>query len=78
MIADKTKAPLKIRGRKRLALEKKRLAGKASVEESVEETTIVEQCDERGIPKLKPRKVTKGKFAHRQGPLFDIKANRRR
>jgi hypothetical protein len=65
MIADGTKPPIKIRGRKRLRMEKRRLAGKVSAgaAEQPEEMDIVEE----GIPKLKPRKVTKGKFAHRQG-----------
>jgi len=65
MIADGTKPPIKIRGRKRLRMEKRRLAGKVSAKstEQPEEMDIVEE----GIPKLKVRKVTKGKFAHRQG-----------
>jgi len=65
MIADGTKPPVKIRGRKRLRMEKRRLAGKTaeSTEQPPEDMDLVED----GIPKLKPRKVTKGKFAHRQG-----------
>ena len=65
MVADGTKPPIKIRGQKRLRMEKRRLAGKVSVglTEQPEEMDIVEE----GIPKLKPRKVTEGKFAHRQG-----------
>ena len=65
MIADGTKPHIKIRGQKRLRMEKKRLAGKVSAKstEQPEEMDIVEE----GIPKLKMRKVTKGKFAHRQG-----------
>jgi hypothetical protein len=65
MIADGTKPRIKIRGQKRLRMEKRRLAGKVSAKSTAqpEEMDIVEE----GIPKLKVRKVTKGKFAHRQG-----------
>ena len=65
MIADGTKPSVKIRGRKRLRMEKRRLAGKP-VSEQPEEMAIDEP---EAIPKLKPRKVVKGKFAHRQGDL---------
>jgi len=78
MISDGTKAPSKVRGRRRLAMEKKRLSGKASAEPSrVEEMTVDEELDEQEIPRLKPRKVTKGKFAHRQGCLINLNADSR-
>ena len=64
MIADGTKPSVKIRGRKRLRMEKRRLAGKSESEQQPEEMAIDEPD---AIPKLKPRKVVKGKFAHRQG-----------
>ena len=63
MIADRTKPAPKIRGRKRLRMEKRRLTGKSIAVEKEEEMVIEDEV----IPKLKPRKVTKGKFAHRQG-----------
>lgn len=66
MIADGTKPPDKIRGRKRLRMEKRRLAGK-SVAKQGEEKMDLDEDDHKLFPKLKPRKVTKGKFAHRQG-----------
>jgi hypothetical protein len=66
MAADGTKAPVKIRGRRRLKMEKLRLRGKTSdAAEPVEEMLVDDEVDD--FPKLKPRKVTKGKFAHRQG-----------
>jgi len=69
MIADGTKERSKIRGRKRLAMEKKRLARKSDQPEqqASDDMSLETELDETGIPKLKPRKVTKGKFAHRQG-----------
>ena len=65
MTSDGTKKPAKPRGRVRLAMEKKRLAKKSSTQ-VVEEMQLDEQLIEEGIPKLKPRKVTKGKFINRQ------------
>jgi hypothetical protein len=66
MIADGTKHAVKIRGRRRLKMEKLRLGGKTTdTAEPVEEMLVDDEVD--GVPKLKPRKVTKGKFAHRQG-----------
>jgi ribonuclease P/MRP protein subunit POP1 len=64
MIADGTKPSVKIHGRKRLRMEKRRLAGKSQSEQQPEEMAV-DELD--AIPKLKPRKVVKGKFAHRQG-----------
>jgi ribonuclease P/MRP protein subunit POP1 len=66
MIADGTKPTAKIRGSKRLRTEKRRLTGKSSENKEGEDMVIDEELDQ-GVPKLKPRKVTKGKFAHRQG-----------
>ena len=66
MIADGTKPTAKIRGSKRLRMEKRRLTGKSSVNKEGEDMVMDEESDQ-GVPKLKPRKVTKGKFAHRQG-----------
>jgi hypothetical protein len=63
MIADGTKPSIKTRGRKRLRMEKRRLTGK-SLPTEPEEMVLDEQ---ETIPRLKPRKVTKGKFARRQG-----------
>ncbi len=63
MIADGTKSSVKIRGRKRLRMEKRRLTRKARPEEP--EQMVVDEL--HSIPKLKLRKVVKGKFAHRQG-----------
>jgi len=62
MIADGTKPSVKIRGRKRLRVEKRRLTKPGQEIEISQEMDI-----EEGIPKLKPRKVTKGKYANRQG-----------
>jgi hypothetical protein len=72
MIADGTKSTAKIRGPKRLRMEKRRLAGKssASVDVEAEAMVIDDEVDDKGVPKLKPRKVTKGKFAYRQGLLL--------
>ena len=67
MIADGTKPPVKTRGRRRLQMEKRRLAGKSQPTEQPEDMAVDGEADEMGIPKLKPRKVTKGKFARRQG-----------
>lgn len=67
MLADGTKAPKPVRGRKRLRMEKRRLQGKDKTTEEGEEMAADEQLEGGSIPKLKPRKVTKGKFAHRQG-----------
>jgi ribonuclease P/MRP protein subunit POP1 len=69
MIADGTKPAAKIRGSKRLRMEKRRLAGKSSASVDVEGEAMVidEEVDDKEVPKLKPRKVTKGKFAYRQG-----------
>jgi hypothetical protein len=64
MITDGTKPSVKIHGRKRLRMEKRRLAGKSQSEQQPEKMAI-DQPD--AIPKLRPRKVVKGKFAHRQG-----------
>jgi hypothetical protein len=61
MIADGTKSPSKISGRKRLKMEWKRLS-RNSIPEKSEDMEETEK-----VPKLKPRKVIKGKFAHRQG-----------
>ena len=63
MIADGTKAPSKIRGTKRLRMEKRRLYKRSVGDESM----IIDEEETARVPKLKPRKVTKGKFAHRQG-----------
>src|SRR5437667_12278319 len=60
MIADGTKPPVKIRGRKRLPMDKRGPLGRKSQSEQPTEMEV----DEREIiPKLKPKKVTKGKFA---------------
>jgi|SRR5579862_8650403 len=79
MLADGTKAPTKVRGRQRLAMEIKRLAGKISKKEQkpFEEMTLGEELDDQEIPKLKPRKVTAGKFAHRQGSTIYAMTNTR-
>jgi ribonuclease P/MRP protein subunit POP1 len=66
MISDGTKPPDKIRGRKRLRMEKRRLIKKSGAEQG-EEKMDLDEDDNQLIPKLKPLKVTKGKFAHRQG-----------
>jgi hypothetical protein len=66
MIADGTKPPAKIRGRRRLRMEKRRLSGKSLAADQSAEMDI-DQEEPGNIPKLKPRKVVKGKFAHRQG-----------
>jgi hypothetical protein len=69
MLADGTKAYVKIRGPKRLRMEKRRLAGKSTTRPGQpEEMDIVEE----GVPKLKPRKVIKGKFAYRQGNVNTV------
>jgi len=76
MVADGTKPASKPRGRVRLAMEKKRLAAK-SVKQVIDDTAMEMDVDVEvdadvdtevdGLaPKLKPRKVTKGKFANRQ------------
>jgi hypothetical protein len=65
MVADGTKQPVKIRGRRRLEMEKNRLARKHTDTAEPVEDMLVD--NKSGVPKLKPRKVTKGKFAHRQG-----------
>jgi len=70
MLADGTKAAKPIRGRKRLRMEKRRLQGKNGQPDKGGEETVIDDAkvQEGSIPKLKPRKVTKGKFANRQGP----------
>jgi len=71
MLADGTKPAKSIRGRKRLRMEKRRLQGKNGKPEEGRQEMVVDNArvEEGSIPKLKPRKVTKGKFANRQGPL---------
>jgi ribonuclease P/MRP protein subunit POP1 len=68
MLADGTKPPKSVRGRKRLRMEKRRLQAKTPRADNAEEMLVDEPVEGRSIPKLKPRKVIKGKFAHRQGP----------
>ena len=63
MISDGTKSSVSIRGRKRLRMEKRRLTIKARPEEPKE--MAMDELD--SVSNLKPRKVVKGKFAHRQG-----------
>ena len=48
-------------------MEARRLAGKSTTADEEGDEMDVEEEVEEGIPKLKPRKVTKGKFARRQG-----------
>lgn len=71
MIADGTKPTAKIRGPKRLRMEKRRLTGKSGGHEECEDMVIDEESD-KGVPKLKPRKVAKGKFAYRQGLFLSL------
>lgn len=71
MIADGTKPAIKIRGRERLRMEKRRLMRKSSSHPVETEEMVVDDLNET-IPKLKPRKVTKGKFAHRQGTSYRL------
>jgi ribonuclease P/MRP protein subunit POP1 len=70
MAADGTKPSSKPRGRVRLAMEKKRLAGKSVPKDTQEMDMDVDMDNEvtngMVVPKLKPRKVTTGKFANRQ------------
>lgn len=66
MIADGTKAPTKVRGTKRLRMEKRRLYKRSVGDESM----TIDEEETASIPTLKPRKVTKGKFAYRQGLLL--------
>ena len=72
MVVNKTKpVHTKVRGRKRLRMEKRRLEGKSKpADETTEEMQVDDISEERGnIPKLKPRKVVSGKYAKRQGML---------
>ena len=71
MLADGTNPAKPIRGRKRLRMEKRRLQSKNGKRDKQREEMVVDdgEAEEWSIPKLKPRKVIKGKFANRQGPL---------
>jgi hypothetical protein len=71
MASDGTKPSKPIRGRKRLRMEKRRLQGKNPAPPLQDGEMAVEE--KGGIPKLKPRKVVEGKFAHRQGPLLSFR-----
>jgi hypothetical protein len=71
MASDGTKPAKPIRGRKRLRLEKRRLQGENPAPPVEEGEMAVEETE--GIPKLKSRKVVKGKFARRQGYLLSFR-----
>jgi ribonuclease P/MRP protein subunit POP1 len=68
--SDGTKPGKKVRGTRRLAMEHDRLVGKNKVTVDEGQEMSVEAVSLEGIPKLKPRVVAKGKFAHRQGTLL--------
>jgi len=65
MVADGIKPSKKPCGRRRLAMERKRLFGKISAADQLSQEMSVDKP--AGIPKLKPRSVPKGKFSNRQG-----------
>jgi len=73
MVVNKTKpVHSKVRGRKRLRMEKRRLEGRSKpVDETTEQEMQVDDiiAGSGNIPKLKPRKVVTGKYAKRQGML---------
>jgi Ribonucleases P/MRP protein subunit POP1 len=69
MKADGTKPSKKIRGKQRLK-GKHTSAPPKQVSENVSAEDKIEENDDPKVPRLKPRSVTSGKFAHRQGDHF--------